>query len=366
MEPIDDWQWQMANRITDVAALRKYVEISEEQALEIDAAGKKFRWAITPYYASLMDRSDVNCPIRKQAIPSILELQCSRGVQDPLQEETQSPAPGLIHRYPDRVAFTVSSEYAMYCRHCTRKRFVGQPVQRTNWSAIKAGIEYIRKTEVIRDVLITGGDPFILSDDRLERILKELRAIDHVEIIRFGTRTACTMPQRITAKLCEMLAKYHPVWVNTHFNHPRELTEEADQAVDRLLRAGIPVGNQSVLLRGINDSIDTMKKLLHGLLKMRVRPYYLYQCDPVIGTEHFWTPLEAGLDLIDQLQGYTTGLAVPQFIVDSPIGKIPLTRPRLLGLTQDHAVLRNYEGKTITISYPLQIELQEMVAPACP
>ncbi|HHV94701.1 MAG TPA: KamA family radical SAM protein [Firmicutes bacterium] len=355
----------MANRITDVAALSQYVDLTEAEASEINTVGSKFRWAITPYYASLMDRRNVNCPIRKQAIPSILELRCFRGLQDPLHEETQSPAPGLIHRYPDRVALTVSSVCAVYCRHCTRKRFVGQPVPRTTWSAVSAGIEYIRQTEAIRDVLITGGDPFILPDERLERILKELRSIDHVEIIRFGTRTPCTMPQRITTKLCDMLAKYHPVWVNTHFNHPRELTEEAAQAVDRLLRAGIPVGNQSVLLRGINDDIDTMKKLLHGLLKMRVRPYYLYQCDPVIGTEHFWTPLETGLDLIDQLQGYTTGFAVPQFIVDSPIGKIPVSRSRLLELTEDHAVLRNYEGKTITISYPMQLHSHSILPAAC-
>jgi lysine 2,3-aminomutase len=356
METLDSWQWQMTNRITDISSLRNYVEISDNQAGEIAAAGAHFRWSITPYYASLMDKKDVNCPIRMQAIPSILELRNHNGVPDPLQEETQSPTPGLIHRYPDRVALTVSSECAMYCRHCTRKRFVGQPVQRTTWQAIQAGIDYVRRTESVRDVLITGGDPFILSDDRLERILKALRTIDHVEIIRFGTRTPCTMPQRITDKLCDMLAKYHPIWVNTHFNHPRELTEEAARAADRLLRAGIPVGNQSVLLRGVNDNLDTMKSLLHGLLKMRIRPYYLYQCDRIIGTEHFWTPLTTGLDLIDELQGHTTGLAVPLFIVDSPLGKIPLSRSKLVELTNEHAVLRNYEGQIMTI--PCQVEAE--------
>jgi len=339
----------MTNRISNISSLRKYVDISDQEALEITAAETRFRWTITPYYASLMDKHDPHCPIRMQAIPSILELQNNSGMQDPLQEESQSPTPGLIHRYPDRVAFTVSSECAMYCRHCTRKRFVGQPVQRTTWQAIEAGIEYVRKTESIRDVLVTGGDPFILSDDKLERIIKALRSIDHVEIIRLGTRTPCTLPQRITDKLCDMLAKYHPIWVNTHFNHPKELTEEAAKAADRMLRAGIPVGNQSVLLKGINDDRDTMKSLLHGLLKMRIRPYYLYQCDRIVGTEHFWTPLTTGLDLIDQLQGYTTGFAVPQFIVDSPIGKIPLCRSKLVELNDDYAILRNYENHTMTI-----------------
>ncbi|NLJ85649.1 MAG: KamA family radical SAM protein [Firmicutes bacterium] len=349
METLDTWQWQMTNRISNISSLRKYVDISDQEALEITAAETRFRWTITPYYASLMDKHDPHCPIRMQAIPSILELQNNSGMQDPLQEESQSPTPGLIHRYPDRVAFTVSSECAMYCRHCTRKRFVGQPVQRTTWQAIEAGIEYVRKTESIRDVLVTGGDPFILSDDKLERIIKALRSIDHVEIIRLGTRTPCTLPQRITDKLCDMLAKYHPIWVNTHFNHPKELTEEAAKAADRMLRAGIPVGNQSVLLKGINDDRDTMKSLLHGLLKMRIRPYYLYQCDRIVGTEHFWTPLTTGLDLIDQLQGYTTGFAVPQFIVDSPIGKIPLCRSKLVELNDDYAILRNYENHTMTI-----------------
>ncbi|NMB44847.1 MAG: KamA family radical SAM protein [Firmicutes bacterium] len=356
METLDNWQWQMTNRITNISSLRDYVNISEQEAGEIAAAGTKFHWAITPYYASLMDKKDTHCPIRMQAIPSILELRNQSGLQDPLQEEQQSPTPGLIHRYPDRVALTVSSECAMYCRHCTRKRFVGQPVQRTSWQAIQLGIDYIRSTESIRDVLITGGDPFILSNDRLERILKTLRAIDHVEIIRFGTRTPCTMPQRITNQLCDMLAKYHPLWVNTHFNHPRELTEEAAQAAHRLLGAGIPLGNQSVLLRGINDDLETMKSLLHGLLKMRIRPYYLYQCDRIIGTEHFWTPLNTGLDLIDHLQGYTTGLAVPQFIVDSPLGKIPLSRAKLLELNDNHAVLRNYEGQVMTIPCGIEPE----------
>lgn len=360
METLDTWQWQMTNRITSISSLRDYVDISEQQASEIATAGAKFRWAITPYYASLMDRKDINCPIRMQAIPSILELRNQSGMQDPLQEETQSPTLGLIHRYPDRVALTVSSECAMYCRHCTRKRFVGQSVQRTTWQAMQSGIEYIRRAENIRDVLITGGDPFILADDLLERILKALRSIEHVEIIRFGTRTPCTMPQRITDRLCDMLAKYHPIWVNTHFNHPRELTEEAAKAADRLLRAGIPVGNQSVLLRGVNDNLEIMKALLHGLLKMRIRPYYLYQCDRIIGTEHFWTPLEAGLDLIDGLQGYTTGLAVPQFIVDSPLGKIPLSRSKLIELTENHAVLRNYEGQIMAI--PCQVESQSVLS----
>lgn len=348
MNTFNSWQWQLANRVTTVTSLAEYITVDEKLAQDISTAEKRFKWAITPYYASLMDKHDPNCPIRMQAIPSIAET-CDIGSPDPLHEENQSPTPGLIHRYPDRVALTASSECAMYCRHCTRKRFVGQPVQRTSWSSIQAGIEYIARHEQIRDVLITGGDPLILSNDRLERIIQTIRAIAHVEIIRIGTRVPCTLPQRITDDLCEMLQKYHPIWINTQFNHPKELTEEAAAAVDKLIRAGIPVGNQSVLLRGVNDNLETMKQLLHGLLKMRVRPYYLYQCDRLIGTSHFWTPLKTGLELIEHLQGYTTGFAVPQFIVDSPIGKIPLSYSKLIELSDDHAILRNYEGKVFRI-----------------
>ena len=349
MENLGSWQKQLRNRIVDVTSLRNYVHITEKEALGITAAGAAFHWAITPYYASLMDKFSENCPIRMQAIPSIQEMHSTIGDKDPLQEEIQSPTPGLIHRYPDRVAFTVTSECAVYCRHCTRKRFVGQLVKRATRQSIQSGIAYIKETQAIRDVLITGGDPLLLSDGHLENILRQLRSIDHVEIIRFGTRTLCTLPQRITNQLADMLAKYHPIWINTHFNHPRELTEEAAQAAEKLLKAGIPLGNQNVLLKGINDDFGIVKTLLHGLLKMRIRPYYMYQCDRVTGTEHFWTPLTVGLDLIDQLQGFTTGFAVPQFIVDSPIGKIPLHRTRLVELGHKTAVLRNYDGNTITI-----------------
>lgn len=349
MSRFDDWQWQLANRITTGAALSKYMSVTDEMLLDIEAAGQKFRWAITPYYASLMERDNPSCPIRMQAVPSRAEIQKADGISDPLHEENQSPAPGLIHRYPDRVALTVSSVCAVYCRHCTRKRFVGDSALRTSWSSVQAGIEYIRSCHQIRDVLITGGDPLLLSDARLEKILKQIRAIDHVEIIRIGTRVPCTLPQRITPQLCEILERYHPIWLNTHFNHPKELTEEAAAAVNLLLRAGVPVGNQTVLLRGVNDNLSTMRQLLHGLVKMRVRPYYLYQCDRVVGTQHFWTPLKTGLDLIENLQGYTSGLAVPQFIVDSPIGKIPISYSKLVELTDDHAILRSYEGHTLQI-----------------
>ncbi len=360
MDKFSDWQWQLANRITTGAALSSYVSLTDQLAQDIEQAGKVFRWSITPYYASLMDRDNPLCPIRMQAIPCKDEVEEVKGISDPLQEEHQSPTPGLIHRYPDRVALTVSSTCAMYCRHCTRKRFVGEVVQKTSWSAIQAGIDYVSSHSEVRDVLVTGGDPLILPDGRLEQILKQLRSIEHVDIIRIGSRVPVTLPQRITPQLCEMLERYHPIWLNTHFNHPKEITDESATAISRLLKAGIPVGNQTVLLKGINDNLGTMRQLVHGLLRIRVRPYYLYQCDRVVGTQHFWTPLQTGLDIIDGLQGYTSGLAVPQFIVDSPIGKIPISNSKLVELGESHALLRNYEGST------MRLDFSQPIPTSCP
>ncbi|NLY56110.1 MAG: KamA family radical SAM protein [Firmicutes bacterium] len=349
MENWDSWQWQLRQQIRTVEALRQYVAVSEEEAAGIREAAKEFGWGISPYYASLMDPEDPNCPLRRQAIPSLAELHDSVGLIDPLGEVNHSPVPGLIHLYPDRVAFTVSNRCAMYCRHCIRKRMVNRKEARYNW---RDGVEYIRRTPQIRDVLLTGGDPLLLPDHTLEQILKALREIEHVEIIRIGTRTVCTLPQRITPELVGMLEKYHPIWLNTQFNHPKELTPQAQVAIERLLRAGIPVGNQSVLLKGVNDNVDTMKALVQKLVRFRVRPYYLYQCDVLRGTEHFRTPIETGLNIINSLQGFTSGLAVPTFIVDSPAGKIPLHPDRLVERGTDYIVIRSFEGKIVKLPNP--------------
>jgi len=341
-----NWQWQMAHRIHTVSELSRYVKLDLREINGITQAAKEFKWNITPYYASLMDPEDPNCPIRKQAIPDIRELDDCEGEMDPLAEDKKSPTKGLIHCYPDRVAFCVAVECAMYCRHCVRKRIVGKPQETMSWKDIENGIEYIRCNPEIRDVLITGGDPLTYSDEFIDKLLSRIRAIDHVEIIRIGTRVLCTMPQRITPKLCEIIAKYHPVFINTQFNHPKELTEEAAEACDRLLRAGVPLGNQSVLLKGINDDPDVQLRLVRGLLKMRVRPYYLYQCEVLKGTAHFRTSLEDGLNIISHLQGWTSGLAVPRFVIDTPIGKIPIEPNNIVERDDHSVVLRNYQGKT--------------------
>ncbi|HHV61565.1 MAG TPA: KamA family radical SAM protein [Firmicutes bacterium] len=335
----------MSHRITGISGLKRYVDLSDDEADEIERASREFRWAITPYYASLMDRKDRNCPIRKQAIPSARELEDVLGEEDPLHEEKHSPTRGLIHLYPDRVAFCVTNRCAMFCRHCVRKRIVGKRDYNLSQGDLAKGIRYIREHEEVRDVLITGGDPLVAQDAWIESLLREIRAIDHVEIIRIGTRTLCTMPQRITNELCDILSRYHPIWINTQFNHPKEITEEAAAACDRLLRAGVPLGNQSVLLRGINDDTDTMKKLVHSLVKIRVRPYYLYQCEVVRGTAHFRTPVERGLEIIQSLQGFTTGFAVPRFVVDTPIGKVPVAPQNIVARDENSVTLRNYEGK---------------------
>lgn len=349
-----DWQWQLANRIKELKQLGEYIELSDDEVKGIEESSKLFRWAVTPYYASLMRKKTSDCPIRKQALPSILELQDAEGENDPLDEEKHSPVEGLIHTYPDRVAFVVTGECAMFCRHCTRRRKVGKVDTHLSRPALLRGIDYIREHQEIRDVLLTGGDPLVASDEWVEWLIRQVRAIDHVEIIRIGTRVPCTMPQRITESLCEMLSKYHPIWINTQFNHPRELTEEVARACDRLLRAGIPVGNQSVLLRGINDNVDTMKQLVHGLVKMRVRPYYLYQCEVVRGTRHFRTPMEVGLDIIKHLQGFTTGFAVPTFVLDTPIGKIPVSPQNVVERDAEYVTLRNYEGKIFKLRNPVE------------
>jgi len=310
-EDWNDWRWQVKNRITTVSQLKKVINLSKDEEEGIMDSLKTLRMAITPYYASLMRLNDVNCPIRMQAVPTIKEThKSSADMLDPLHEDADSPVPGLTHRYPDRVLFLVTDMCAMYCRHCTRRRFAGQKDTANSMDNIDLAIEHIRKTPEIRDVLLSGGDALLVSDEKLEYIISRLRAIPHVEIIRIGTRTPVVLPQRITPELVKMLKKYHPIWLNTHFNHPSEITPESKRACERLVNAGIPVGNQTVLLRGINDCPHIMRELMQGMLKIRVRPYYIYQCDLSQGIEHFRTPVSKGIEIIESLRGHTSGMAV--------------------------------------------------------
>ncbi|HEY8364345.1 MAG TPA: lysine 2,3-aminomutase [Haloplasmataceae bacterium] len=351
-----DWHWQVKNRITSLDTLEKYIKLQPEEKEAIQKVLGKFRMAITPYYLTLMDPDDPKCPIRMQAIPSINELHISNhDFVDPLHEDVDSPVPGITHRYPDRVLFLITDMCSMYCRHCTRRRFAGQNDHDRDKSNIDAGIEYIRNHPEVRDVLLSGGDAFLVSDEKIEYILKALRAIPHVEIIRFGTRTPVVMPQRITDDLVNMLKKYHPIWVNTHFNHVKEFTKESQMAVAKMADAGIPLGNQSVLLRGVNDNVHTMKELVHNLVYNRIRPYYIYQCDLSMGIEHFRTPVSKGIEIIEGLRGHTSGYAVPTFVVDAPGGggKIPVMPQYVISQAPGKVVLRNYKGMITTYYEPV-------------
>ncbi len=354
-----DWKWQVRNRITDVETLKRVINITEKEEKEIGEVLEKFRMGITPYYASLMDPDDPNCPIRMQAVPTIMETHESvADMEDPLSEDEDSPVPGITHRYPDRVLFLITDQCSMYCRHCTRRRFAGQQDAGVPMEKIEKGIEYIRNTKEVRDVLLSGGDALLISDDKLEYIIKELRKIPHVEIIRIGSRTPVVMPMRITDNLVNMLKKYHPIWLNMHFNHPKELTEETKEAARKMANAGIPLGNQSVLLRGVNDSPKIMKDLVQGLVKMRIRPYYIYQCDLSMGIEHFRTKVSKGLEIMENLRGHTSGYAVPTFVVDAPGGggKIPVMPNYIISMSPTKVILRNYEGVITTYTEPQYME----------
>jgi lysine 2,3-aminomutase len=354
-EEWSDWKWQVRNRISDVETLKKVINLVEGEEEAINEVLKQFRVGITPYYASLMDPDDPKCPVRMQAVPTIMETyQSSADMEDPLSEDADSPVEGLTHRYPDRVLFLITDQCSMYCRHCTRRRFAGQHDMGAPIDRIDKAIEYIRNTPQVRDVLLSGGDALLVSDDRLEYIIKKLREIPHVEIIRIGTRTPVVMPQRITDDLVNMLKKYHPIWLNTHYNHPKELTEESKEACRKMADAGIPLGNQSVLLRGVNDCPHIMKDLVHGLVKMRVRPYYIYQCDLSMGIEHFRTKVSKGIEIIEALRGHTSGYAVPTFVVDAPGGggKTPVMPNYVISQSPNKIVLRNYEGVITTYTEP--------------
>lgn len=354
-EQWQDWKWQIFNRITTIDQLEQVVNLTQEEREGIKASLKRLRMAITPYYALLMDPNDDHCPIRRQAIPTINETKISKGdSSDPLHETADSPVPGLTHRYPDRVLLLITDQCSMYCRHCTRRRFAGNEDKALALKYIKQAIDYIKAHKEVRDVLLSGGDALCLTDEKLEAILKEIRGIKHVEIIRIGTRTPVVMPQRITDKLCNMLKKYHPIWLNTHFNHPKEMTTEAKKACEKLANIGIPLGNQSVLLKDINDCPYIMRNLFQELVKTRVRPYYLYQCDLSEGIEHFRTSIAVGIEIMEMLQGHTSGLAVPTFVVDAPGGggKIPVNPQYLISLSAEKAILRNFEGVISTYVEP--------------
>lgn len=354
-EQWNDWKWQVKHRIETLEQLKQYFDLTKEEEEGVKESLKTLRMAITPYYLSLINPDDKDCPVRKQAIPTKAETyHASADLLDPLHEDEDSPVSGLTHRYPDRVLFLITDMCSMYCRHCTRRRFAGQNDCESPSERIQKAIDYIAKTPVIRDVLLSGGDALMVSDKMLESIIQRLRAIPHVEIIRIGSRTPVVCPQRITDDLVNMLKKYHPVWLNTHFNHSNEITQEAADACARLANAGVPLGNQSVLLRGVNDSVEIMKKLVHDLVKIRVRPYYIYQCDLSMGLEHFRTPVSKGIEIIENLRGHTSGYAVPTFVVDAPGGggKIPVMPTYMISQSPGKVVLRNFEGVITTYTEP--------------
>lgn len=342
-----DWHWQMRKRISDVKTLRKLWPITDEETKQIESVSVQFRWTVSPYYLSLMDPDNSECPVRMQGVPNIKELQDSWGKADPMAEEYTSPAPRITRRYADRLIINVTNQCAMFCRHCQRRRSIGEIDKPAPIEEIKSAIDYIRNNPEVRDVLITGGDPLTLSDEWLDWILTELDGIEHLEIKRIGSRTPVTMPQRITPELCEMLERHHPLYLNTHFNHPKEVTQEALQATRRLAKAGIQIGNQAVLLKGINNNPHVMKKLNHELLKIHVRPYYIFHAKPVKGTTHFVPTVQEGLEIMENLRGYTSGLAIPWYIINAPggAGKTPLVPQYLLSMGKDYVMIRTWEGK---------------------
>jgi lysine 2,3-aminomutase len=342
----NDWHWQARNRLRTLAQLEQVLVLSEDERAAL-SQGAMLPVSITPYYMSLVSRDDQSQPLRRTVIPNVAELDHGLGeADDPLGEDGDSPVPGLVHRYPDRVLLLVTDFCSSYCRYCTRSRMVGHGSIAPAEARLEAAFDYIRRTPAIRDVLISGGDPLALSDERLDWILTRLREIPHVEFLRMGTKMPAVLPQRITPELCRMLRKHHPLWMSLHFLHPDECTPESFQACTRLADAGIPLGSQTVLLAGVNDNVETMKQLVHRLLRMRVRPYYLYQCDPITGSAHFRTPVSKGLEIIEGLRGHTTGYAVPNYVIDAPGGggKIPLQPNYVVGRDGEDLLLRNFEG----------------------
>jgi lysine 2,3-aminomutase len=355
----NDWRWQSRHRIRTLEQFERMLHLSADEREALVQGGTMLPVGITPYYMSLLDANDPFQPLRRTVIPTKGEFVHTAGeADDPLGEDGHSPVPGLVHRYPDRVLLLALDFCSTYCRYCTRSRVVGHNELSPNEARLEAAFDYLRRTPAVRDVLISGGDPLALSEDKLDWILSRLRAIPHIEFVRIGTKMPAVLPQRITPALCRMLRKYHPLWMSVHFLHPDECTPEAAKACGRLADAGIPLGSQTVLLRGVNDSVETMKSLVHRLLMMRVRPYYLYQCDPISGSSHFRTSVNKGIEIIEGLRGHTTGYAVPTFVIDAPGGggKIPLQANYVVGRDGDDVVLRNYEGNTYRYPDPLPAE----------
>jgi lysine 2,3-aminomutase len=362
----NDWRWQLRHRINTPEQLKSVIEMTPDEEAGVRATCQRLRMSITPYFASLMDPHDANCPIRRQVVPTAEELHIyPEELRDPLNEDAESPVPGLVHRYPDRVLLLVTDQCASYCRHCTRRRLVGVKAERMRSEDMQRAVQYVAQHPEVRDVLISGGDPLLLSESVLEPLLKGLRAIPHLEIIRLGTRVPVFLPQRVTPELVNMLSKYHPLFINIHFNHPREVTPETAAACARLANAGIPLGSQTVLLRGINDCPHIMKDLMHALLKIRVRPYYLYQCDLSQGISHFRTSVARGIEIIEHLRGHTSGLAVPTFCLDAPggAGKVPIMPQYLISMSDKVAVVRNYAGAIS--AYPLPQGYSGECPPSC-
>jgi lysine 2,3-aminomutase len=340
--------WQLKNRVTSLAGLEEHLVLSEEERAGVLLSGNKLAMAITPHYFNLIHPTDPDCPIRRQVVPRIEETwEDPNEMSDPCGEDSHMPVPGLVHRYPDRVLFLVTDRCASYCRYCTRSRVVSGVGEQELHTEFEAAFRYLEEHTEVRDVLLSGGDALLLSDNKLEGILKRIRAIPHIEFLRIGSRVPIFLPQRITPELCQMLAKYHPLWMSVHVNHPRELTTEVKEALERLSNHGVPLGNQSVLLRGVNDNPEVMKSLSHKLLMSRVRPYYLYQCDLIQGSSHLRTSVRKGVEIIEALRGHTTGYGVPQFVIDAPGGggKVPVNPDYVVMQDEGRTLVRNYEGE---------------------
>ncbi|MGD0861310.1 MAG: lysine 2,3-aminomutase [Candidatus Limnocylindrales bacterium] len=354
----NDWRWQLSNRVNTGEEIGRVLNLTDDEREGLSAPDK-FRVDVTPYFLSLIDPDDPADPIRRQVIPTACEHEAFTAMmEDSLAEDRHSPVPGLVHRYPDRVLMLVTTQCASYCRYCTRSRIVGDAAQNFNRAEHEAQLEYLRRTPQVRDVLISGGDGLTLAPRLLESIVRGIREIPHIEVIRIGSRVPVFLPQRIDDELCEMLAKYHPLWMNLHFNHPNELTPEVARACDKLTRAGIPLGNQSVLLAGVNDCLHIQRALVHKLVENRIRPYYLYQCDLVEGSGHFRTPVGKGIEIMEGLRGHTSGYAVPTYMIDAPGGggKIPVMPNYLISYSDHKVVLRNYEGYITTYEEPLHYQ----------
>jgi len=351
----NDWKWQLRNRVMDLETLKKVINLTHVEEEGVKSSLRKLRMAITPYWITLIEKDDPDDPIRKQAIPTIKELEIKEeDIYDPLYEEVDSPVKGLTHRYPDRVLFLITDQCGMYCRHCTRRRLAGEKDMARTKEELISGIEYIKEHPEINDVLLSGGDALLVGDDKLEFIIRELRKIPHIDVIRIGTRAPSTLPMRITDNLVEMLKKYHPIWLNTQFNHYKEITEESKKAILKLVDAGIPVGNQTVLLKGINDCPIIQKKLVNELVKIRTRPYYIYQCDLSQGISHFRTSVAKGIEIIENLRGHISGFKVPTYIIDTlGGGKIPVFPNYLISMSDRKVILRNYEGGIFSYTEPI-------------